>query len=216
MTLALPEGSRLTPQEVRETWFQPARLGHRGLDQGQVRVFCTKVEEELTRLLEEKKWLEREVERLRVPGPAAESDAERHTDLAHVHAVRILAKAQQTADQYVADAQEYSRQLAEDAHRRRDEIVTHARASAARMLDDAQAAANQAAANQAGRNQAGAPAGPPSESELRQLHAELAYLRTFSDVCRTHLRAYLEALARNVDEWERMEKKGFQHEHSAS
>ena len=40
----------------------------------------------------------------------------------------------------------------------------------------------------------------PSRSDLR---AELAYLRTFSDVYRNHLRAYLEALLRNVEEWER-------------
>ena len=36
--------------------------------------------------------------------------------------------------------------------------------------------------------------------------AELACLRTFSDVYRNHLRAYLEALLRNVAEWERAEK----------
>lgn len=38
------------------------------------------------------------------------------------------------------------------------------------------------------------------------LAAELASLRTFSDVYRNHLRAYLEALLRNVAEWERAEK----------
>ncbi len=31
-------------------------------------------------------------------------------------------------------------------------------------------------------------------------------MRTFSDVYRTHLRAYLEALLRNVEEWERAER----------
>jgi DivIVA domain-containing protein len=186
MTLALPDSSRLTPDEVRDTWFQPAKLGHRGLDEGQVRAFCAKVEHELTSLLEEKSWLEREVERLRTPGPVAGTEAERHTDLAHAQAVRILARAQQTADRYVAEAQDYSRQLAEDARRRRDEIVTEARNSAERVLDEA----------------------PASDAELEQMRAELAYLRTFSEVCRTHLRTYLEALTRNVDEWERKDKQG--------
>jgi hypothetical protein len=45
-----------------------------------------------------------------------------------------------------------------------------------------------------------------SNGEHADLRAELAYLRTFSDVYRTHLRAYLEALLRNVEEWERAEK----------
>jgi hypothetical protein len=35
----------------------------------------------------------------------------------------------------------------------------------------------------------------------------VVYLRTFSEVYRTHLRAYLEALLRNVDEWDRAEHK---------
>jgi hypothetical protein len=49
-----------------------------------------------------------------------------------------------------------------------------------------------------------------STAELHQLQAELTYLRTFSDVCRTHLRAYLEALVQNVDEWERVEKNSLE------
>lgn len=199
MTLMLPAGPRLTPGEVQGTWFQPARLGHRGLDQGQVKAFCGRVERELTMLLREKEWLEREVERLRTPGP---DSPEPGPEEAHVHAVRILAKAQQTADQYVADAQEYSRQLAEDARRRRDEIVADARHSAEMVLDQAHAEATKAASAVPAR----AAGEPVDESELRRLQSELAYLRTFSDVCRTHLRAYLEALTRNVDEWERVER----------
>src|SRR6185437_3117055 len=43
---------------------------------------------------------------------------------------------------------------------------------------------------------------PLSAAERQDLQAEIAYLRTFSDVCRTHLRAYLESLTRSIDEWE--------------
>jgi len=35
-----------------------------------------------------------------------------------------------------------------------------------------------------------------------------AEMRTFSDVCRTHLRAYLESLTRSIEEWERAEHNG--------
>jgi hypothetical protein len=68
------------------------------------------------------------------------------------------------------------------------------------MLREAHTDASRAAA-------AVPPSAEPLDAGQRQeLQAELAYLRTFSDVYRTHLRAYLEALVRNVDEWERAEK----------
>ena len=43
---------------------------------------------------------------------------------------------------------------------------------------------------------------------------EIAYLRMYSEVYRTHLRTYLEALLRNVDEWARAEQSpaGMEHD----
>jgi cell division septum initiation protein DivIVA len=204
MTIGSPAGPRLTPDQVQGIAFQPARLGRRGLDDEQVRAFCIQVEHELERLLDEKASLREEVERLRsrvmgVAGEETSAAGMRPAD-SHVQAVHILAKAQQTADRYVADAQEYSRELAEDARRRRDEILADARASAAMVLEDAHHDASKAAAA------VPASAEPLSSAERQELQAELAYLRTFSDVYRTHLRAYLEALVRNVEEWERAEK----------
>jgi len=35
--------------------------------------------------------------------------------------------------------------------------------------------------------------------------AELAYLRTYSDVYRAHLKAYTEGILRGIEEWERKE-----------
>ena len=49
-------------------------------------------------------------------------------------------------------------------------------------------------------------AGPRSDAERRDPQTEIAYLRTFSDVCRTHLRASVESLSRSIDEWERTER----------
>ena len=68
------------------------------------------------------------------------------------------------------------------------------------MLDEAHADASRAAAA------VPRSAEPLDAAQRQELQAELAYFRTFSDVYRTHLRAYLEALVRNVDEWERAEK----------
>ena len=204
MTLSVPAGNRLTPDHVQGISFQAARLGRRGLDEEQVRVFCTQVEHELMLLLDEKTSLWREVERLRRRLLGGEDKDASPDDLrpddSHVHAVHVLAKAQQTADRYVADAQEYSREMAEDARRRRDEMLAEARSRAEMVLEDAHNDASKAAAA------VPASAEPLSAAERQELQAELAYLRTFSDVCRTHLRAYLEALVRNVEEWERAEK----------
>jgi DivIVA domain-containing protein len=194
---------RLTPDAVQAVTFPSARLGRRGLDEEHVRAFCGQVERELVRLFNERTSLTDEVQRLRrrVLGLSGDDgDVGYRQDDAHVQAVRILSKAQQTADRYVADAQEYSRQLAQDARRRRDEILADAKKHAAMMLEDSHGEASRAA-----EEALAAPVTLPV-GDRRELEAELAYLRTFSDVYRTHLHAYLDALVRNVEEWERAEK----------
>jgi DivIVA domain-containing protein len=201
MTVTSRNGKRLTPDLVRSVTFPTARLGRRGYDEEHVRAFCVQVERELVTLLNEKAALWEEVDRLRrrVLGEADDLPSFRPED-GHIQAVRILSNAQQTADRYVADAQQYSRHLAEDARRRRDEVLADARDHAERMLEEAHNQASHAAELAMAR---------PEElttGERRDQTAELAYLRTFSDVYRTHLRAYLEALLRNVEEWERAER----------
>jgi DivIVA domain-containing protein len=195
--------NRLTPDAVQAVAFPSARLGRRGLDEEHVRAFCGQVERELVRLFNERTALADEVQRLRrrVLGlSGGDAEAGYRQDDAHVQAVRILSKAQQTADNYVADAQEYSKQLAQDARRRRDEILTEARKHAAVMLEEAHVEASHAA-----EAALAAPVTKP-DADRRELEAELAYLRTFSEVYRTHLHGYLDALLRNVEEWERAEK----------
>jgi DivIVA domain-containing protein len=195
--------NRLTPDAVQAVTFPSARLGRRGLDEEHVRAFCGQVERELVRLFNERTSLADEVQRLRrrvlgLSGGDGVTGYEQ--DDAHVQAVRILSNAQQTADRYVADAQEYSRQLAQDARRRRDEILGDAKRHAAMMLEDSHGEASRAA-----EAAFAAPIAEPA-TDRRELEAELAYLRTFSDVYRTHLHAYLDALVRTVEEWERAEK----------
>jgi cell division septum initiation protein DivIVA len=203
MTVLSQRDQRLTPDIVQSVSFPNSRLGRRGLDEDHVRVFCKQVELELVRLLNERTSLQEEVRRLRARILGRDSEGGgpgyRRED-AHVQAVGILSRAQLTADQYVADAQEYSRKLAEDARRRRDEVLAEAHSLAAHVLEEAHERGNQAA--QAALAQQSA-SGSPARGELE---AELAYLRTYCDVYRTHLRAYLEALLRNVDQWEQTER----------
>jgi DivIVA domain-containing protein len=198
MTVTYRSDERLTPELLQSVSFPSARFGRRGYDEEQVRAFLARVERELVTLLNERTSLREEVERLRQRVLSEGGGGYRPED-AHIQAVNVLSSAQQTADRYVADAQEYSRQLAEDARRRRDEVIAEARAIADRVLEEAHDTARSAAV--------AVMTGPEGRSgDLQHMEAEMAYLRTFSDVYRTHLRAYLEALLRNVDEWERAER----------
>lgn len=202
MTSPEIHAQRITPAELQAVNFQRAPLGRRGFDEDQVRAFLGQVEQELVRVLNEKAGLENEVGRLRerIAGAGPDAAAIQPED-AHIQAVRILSNAQQTADQYVADAQRYSREIAEEARRGRDEILADARSRATLVLEEAHRQASYAAEQVAPSSE------PMSGDERRELEREIAYLRTFSDVYRTHLRSYLEALLRNVEEWETSERE---------
>lgn len=203
MTVTFRRHGQLTPEEVRSATFALSRFGRRGYDEEDVRTFCDQISSELAVLLSEKNSLREEAERLRRRMNGADGTGGlpvyRPED-GHVQAVQILSKAQQTADRYVADAQQYSRALAEDARRHRDQVLAEAQASAKRVLEEAHHRASRAAADALDGPD------PLTKGERQELRAELAYLRTYSDVYRTHLRAYLDALLRNVDEWEKAEK----------
>src|SRR5215467_12749806 len=200
MTVTSRSGERLTPDQVRSISFPQARFGHRGYDEQHVLAFCALVERELVTSLNEKASMWEEVQRLRRRIIDSGDASGVGPEDAHVQAVRILSNAQQMADRYVADAQQYSRQITEEARRHRDEVLAEAKTHAGRVLDEAHSRASHAA-DVLTAEQGAAPNG-----EWRDRTAELAYLRTFSEVYRTHLRAYLEALLNNVRDWERSEK----------
>ncbi|MFG1999355.1 DivIVA domain-containing protein [Spirillospora sp. NPDC048911] len=213
---------RLTPGEVRAVTFARASLGRRGLDEDHVRSFLDRVEYELAQLGNEKSALAEEIAELRDRLGSAGSDGRggmAHEE-AHFQAVRILSHAQQTADLYVADAERYTRELAHEARLHREAILSDARGRAELMLEEAHQRAAEVA-EQAARSApivaparavepvpGGAHPGPPAlpADERQAMEREIAYLRTYSDVYRTHLRSYLEALLKNVDEWETSER----------
>lgn len=125
--MALVSPDRLTPETLQTVTFPSARLGKRGVDEDHVRLFCEWVESELIRLLNEKTALEQEVGRLRkqvrtepADGDASDDDPERDPQLA---ALTVMLRAKQTADQYIANAQEFSRDIAADARKRREQIL---------------------------------------------------------------------------------------------
>ncbi len=199
------EDNRLTPEEVQSKTFPMSRLGRRGYEEEHVQVFQRAVHAEFLRLVNERASLWQEVQRLRRRIITGEAGGDQQKVLfgeadAHVHAVQILSTAQVTADRYVADAQAYSSRVTEEARLRRDAIVREAQQHSDLILEDAHASAREAAVSALNVT-----APPQTDRERRAAQAELAYLRTYSDVYRAHLRAYTEGVLRGIEEWERKE-----------
>ena len=202
-TARYDENERLTPDALEATTFPLARLGRRGYDEESVRGFLHLVHSEWIHLVNERASLWQEVERLRQRILAGNVNGDRQVVLfgeadAHIHAVRILSTAQQTADRYVADAQAYSSRVTTEARQRREHIVHEAQQHSDMILQDAQARAREAAVSALNL-----PAPLQTDQERQAAQAELAYLRTYSDVYRAHLRAYTEGVLRGIEEWER-------------
>jgi DivIVA domain-containing protein len=195
----------MTPEDLLTVTFPMSRLGRRGYEEEAVREFLDHVRDEFVHLVNDRTGLWQEVERLRSRIIAGNSNGDPQAVLfgeadAHIHAVRILSTAQVTADRYVADAKAYSGRLTEEARLRRDEIMQEAQQYADMLLEDAHARAREAAVSALNTT-----VPPQSEHERQAVQAELAYLRTFGNVYRAHLRAYTEGVLRGMEEWERKE-----------
>ena len=190
------EQPRLTLEELQSARFP---LGRRGYDEESVNSFLRLVQAEFVRLVSERASLWAEVQRLRRRILAGEADGDPKAVLlreayAHIPAVPIPS----TADLYVADARAYSARIAEEARQRRDHLMLEAEQHSDAILEDAQAMAREAAVSALNL-----PAPPQTDGERQAAQAELAFLRTFSDFYRAHLRAYTESMLRGIEEWER-------------
>jgi cell division septum initiation protein DivIVA len=196
----------MTPEELLTITFPMSRLGRRGFEEEPVREFLREAHAEFVRMVNDRTALWQEVQRLRLRIIDGDGEGDPQAVLfgeadAHIHAVRILSTAQITADRYVADAQAYSSRLTEEARLRRDEIMQEAQSYSDMILDEAHARARDAAVSALETTTP-----PQSDREQRAAQAELAYLRTYSDVYRAHLRAYTEGILRGIEEWERKEE----------
>ena len=181
----------ITPADLQNLRFTRASMMRPGYVDSEVDRVTHRVAEELARHLAEKAELR---DRLR----ALQSQVEGATQHAppSEQAVRILSTAQQTADNYVAEAEEFSRQMTSEARATYEEEIRQARENAGAIIQ----AAQEAAAKLSG-GAAGADTGARSMEEVQE---QVAYLKAFSQACRVQLRAYLEALLADVEnEWGR-------------
>jgi len=188
---------RLTATDVRDVRFTRGTVLRPGYNEAEVDRFLSRVGEELTRLISEKGELRDQVHHLReqlsgVQTPEAPSD----------QAVRILATAQQTADNYVAEAEEFSRQMTSDARAQYEERLREARQNAGAIIQAAQEAAARMATEGLPVGEAAAAHGGGLTPE--QLEEQVRYLKAFGQAVRMQLRSYLEALLADVEaEWGR-------------
>jgi cell division septum initiation protein DivIVA len=200
------EENRLTPGDLLTVTFPESRFGRRGYEEGPVRAYLQTVHAEFVRLVSERASLWQEVQRLRQRIISGMTEGDLQAVLlgeasVHVHAVRILSTAQVTADQYAANAEARRARVTEEARLRRDDIMREAQQYSDMILEDAHAKAREAAV--AALNAVPA---PQTEPERLAAQAELAYLRTYSEVYRSHLRAYTEGVLHSIEEWERTEE----------
>ena len=183
---------RLTPADVQHVRFTRGSMLNPGYDLQEVDRFLNRVGHELMRTTQEKaelrdrvQELQRQLGEVTVQEPPSDQ------------AVRILASAQLTADNYVAEAEEFSRQISSDARTQYEEALREARESAGAIIHAAHEAATRMARE----------GGAPRESDgasVEELQEQVAYLKAFGSAVRTQLRSYLEALITDVEsEWGR-------------
>ncbi|MFC3519943.1 DivIVA domain-containing protein [Streptomonospora nanhaiensis] len=175
---------RLSPERVRAQEFSRASLGRRGYNEEEVRLFIGRVAEDLAASDAEKASLRAEIDRLRrryreqnhsaasVEGPPAE-------------AVNLLSAAQQQADAYVAQAQEYCRQLTVQARRQAEDILVEAR-------DQAGAAADEAARGYR------AGAGSSYTREVEEMERRVAWIQTFCRAVQIQMQAASDAFSQEI------------------
>ncbi len=185
---------RLSPADLQNVRFTRASMMRPGYVEGEVDRVISRVAEELGRLIGEKAQLRDQVRALQ-----AQVDGTEVQVPPSEQAVRILASAQLTADNYVAEAEEFSRQVTAEARTQYEEATREARETAGAIIQAAQEAAAKMAPTGGGL-----PAGDPDHRSLEEVQEQVAYLKAFGQACRTQLRSYLEALLSDVEkEWGR-------------
>lgn len=194
-----------TADDLRAVHFTPASMLHPGYTDREVDAFVSRAADELARLADENAQLRQHVQGLEehVHGLQQQLAEAAARPSPSDQAVGILSTAQLTADEYVAEAEEFSRQMTSEARSQYEEQLAAARDKAGAIIQAAQEAGASIAAS-VGRG-GGGPALPESE----QLQEQVAYLKAFGQACRTQLRAYLEALLSDVEtEWGRAHPAG--------
>ena len=188
-----PRGPKLSPDKVRHAEFSRTTIGRRGYNTEEVDRFLNRLAEELA--ARDAREARLRVEAEKVKGALKDWQSANSRGVAPqqiaparpaAEAVNLLSQAQQQADSYIAQAQDYCRQLIYQARGQADSVLRTAQSHA-------EAAAQQAA--QALDQQA-------SPEELEEIEARLSRTRAFLDAIgavEAQLKTARETLAVEVD-----------------
>jgi DivIVA domain-containing protein len=215
MTTTVPgprgRGVRLTPETVRRWDFTRTPLGRRGYLEADVDRFRRIVADEIAHADAEKAELRAELDRLRnyfrsqhidlTEGGNGTGPPARHSGIS-VQAVNMMSMAQQAADQHIAQAETYARQLVGDARRQCEELLLSSHGQAA---EAARAATEAYQANQSD--------GGVGSAATAELEGRIAYLRTFADVTQVQVTSILQALGHELDRLTTLSRPADQHNH---
>jgi cell division septum initiation protein DivIVA len=184
--------TRLTPERVRSATFPRAPLGRRGVDEEEIRRFLIRVAEDLAARDNAEANLRAENSRIKehLVRWQSEQANRRNARLGpqgpSIEAVNAMSRAQQQADAFMAQAQDYARR-----------VTTHAREQADSILRDAHDRAERAAeeAAQDYRHRAG----EGYTAEVEEMQRRVAYLRAFGHTMQVQLHAAAQAFMNEVD-----------------
>jgi DivIVA domain-containing protein len=182
----------ISPADLQSVRFTRASMLRPGYLDTEVDRLVSRLAEELARHIAEKAALRDRVRALeaQIDGAVAQGPPSEQ-------ALRILSSAQQTADAYVSEAEEFSRQMTSEARTVYEEEVRQARENAGGIIQAAQEAAARIAGGAPGDVVTG-------QRSLEELQEQVAYLKAFGQACRVQLRSYLEALLSDIEtEWGR-------------
>ena len=211
------ERNRLTPEELKTVTFPLSRLGRRGFEEEAVREFMNVVHDEFVRLMNERASLWQEVQRLRRRIIAGKVEGENGNGSGTgrqqrpVRAVRRVRRPRARGADPVdgADHRRPVRGRRPGVQQPGDQGGHAApgrdHAGGAAVLRHDLGGGTRAGQRGCGLGAQQRPAGPASSQERAAAQAELAYLRTYSEVYRAHLRAYTEGVLRGIEEWEAKE-----------
>jgi DivIVA domain-containing protein len=184
---------RLTPEQVRTATFARSPLGRRGYNEDEVNQFNNRLAEELAardhevvRLIDENHRLKqamRDWQSERIDQPDVEI-AER----VNAETAALMAKAQQHIDAQLAQTELYCRQREQEAVRRYDEIVRHARQQVRKEAE--QVAHRYRATSGAGYN--------PDQETLRRQQVYIGALLQALDALGAHVQATRQAFASEI------------------
>lgn len=153
-----PHGGRISPSEVRTATFE--QVGH-GYDPAAVHHFLNAVADQM------------DADRVQIEAHGANAQDEM---------IKIISQAQVLAEKFVAEAEQYSKDLVASARTQYSEILRRAEDSAASRSGEVVSISGSAPT-------------PPYTTPID----EIEYVRTYTKVAQVQLRAVIDALAEQVD-----------------